>query len=156
MAHKIKHSISPWYNQGAKSLLWHSYSTSISTHWHQAKWFFRRLTLWSTSLFITWLNFPQRAFICRREGTSCKSSLIWLASALSYSYALMQHVQAPRCLLSEPISWSFLLNNSAKLIGVTSVTSGGFSQESEDLLCLVIKWTKRNTFSFLLAQGFCL
>lgn len=39
------------------------------------------------------------------------------------------------------------------MIGVTSVSSGGFSQESEDLLCLVLKWTKWNKFSFFSSAG---
>lgn len=158
MAHKIEHSVSPSYNQGGKSLPWHSYSTSISTHWHRAKWFFRRLTLWSTSLFITLLYFLQWAAISRliHEGRGCRSLLIWLASALSYGYALMQRVRAPLCLLIVPFSWSFILNNAAKLIGLTSVCSGAFSQESEDWLSWVIRWPKRKSFSFFSQrQGFC-
>lgn len=153
MAHKIEHSISPWYNQGGKSLPWHSYSTSISTHWHRAKWFFRRLTLWSTSLFITSLYFLQWAAISGliHEGTGCKSALIWLASVISYSYALMQRVQAPLCLLSMPFSGLFVLNNSTKLIGLISVCSAAFPQQSEDWLSWVIKWPKRKDFSFFLS-----
>lgn len=53
--------------------------------------FCRRLTLWSTSLFITELYFLQWAVISwlSREGTSSKSLLIWSGSALSYSNALI-------------------------------------------------------------------